>query len=124
LSESADSNDHLVDGEVLDTLSSYEVPLLLRRNTARRFMLVRTDVIHSLGLPALGVKLDSSPGRIRATLTEVSVPGIFLGSCYELCGSGHRAIPIHVLVAYLFKLDRLRAFKALRKISTRLRQLL
>jgi len=93
--ESVDLIDHLLDSDSLDLISGYESPVLLRRNKDTRLITVSTDVLHSLGIPRLGVKLDASPGRIRATLIEVSNPGVYLGSCYELCGRGHRAIPVN-----------------------------
>jgi len=89
--------DHLLDSEMIDLMRSYESPLLLRRIKDTRILTIRTDVLHSLGIPRLGVKLDASPGRIRITVLESSFPGVFLGSCYELCGSGHRAMPINFL---------------------------
>jgi len=82
---------------MIDLMRSYESPLLLRRIKDTRILTIRTDVLHSLGIPRLGVKLDASPGRIRITVLESSFPGAFLGSCYELCGSGHRAMPINFL---------------------------
>jgi len=90
--------DHLIDFESLDVTSSLEAPILLKRDRITRVILVRTDVIHSLGFPRLGVKLDSTPGRISGTVLECSNSGVFLGSCYELCGRGHRAMPIRLLV--------------------------
>jgi len=95
--ETSDRVDHLLDSESLDVVASYESPLLIKRGCDFRVLTVRTDVLHSLGIPRLGVKLDASPGRIRITVLESSIPGRFLGSCYELCGRGHRAMPIHFL---------------------------
>jgi len=86
-----------LDAEGLDVISSYESPLLLKRSFDTRILTIRTDVLHSLGIPSLGVKLDASPGRIRITVLEISTPGVYLGSCYELCGRGHRAMPIHLI---------------------------
>lgn len=80
-------NDHLLDSEELDIGSSFEIPVLLTDNTFR-VVIVRTDVLHSLGVPSLGLKLDATPGRINTTLLEIELPGVVLGSCYELCGSG------------------------------------
>jgi len=79
-------------------MSSYETPVLIQARVPNRIVLVSTDVLHSLGIPRIGVKLDTTPGRISACLVESKVLGIFLGSCYELCGRGHRAIPVHLLV--------------------------
>lgn len=52
------------------------------------------DVIHSWTIPALGVKVDATPGRlnqIRFTTTRAS---ILYGQCSEICGANHRFIPI------------------------------
>jgi len=95
--ECSESVDHLLDSESVEVRTSYESPILVNRRKSTRFLTIRTDVLHSLGIPRLGIKLDTSPGRIRITIIEASLPGVFLGSCYELCGRGHRAIPIHIL---------------------------
>lgn len=89
--------DHLVDSEKMDELSRFDYPLFLSEGLIR-FLLTRRDVLHSLGLPSLGVKLDSNPGRLNSTSVDIISKGIYLGSCYELCGRGHRAIPIFILV--------------------------
>jgi len=108
--------DHLLDSEAIDVLASFEYPLALMVGSISRISLVRADVLHSLGLPNLGVKLDATPGRIRVTLLESLYAGKAVGSCYELCGRGHRAIPIHFLIIFRIKLNRLSTFKVLRKI--------
>lgn len=59
---------------------------------------MRTDVLHSLGIPGLGIKLDSVPGRLNSLVIETQDTGLFPGACYELCGRGHRVIPVRVLV--------------------------
>jgi len=97
-SESEDVYDHLLDSDLVDLSTSYEAPVLLKRGIETRVITVSTDVLHSLGVPRLGVKLDTAPGRIRATTLERFSPGVFNGFCYELCGSGHRAIPISILI--------------------------
>jgi len=91
------SCDHLLDSYSLDLIRSYEVPVL-RKNGRIRILLTRTDVLHSLGFPRIGVKLDSAPGRLNSTVIEVLRPGLFVGSCYELCGSGHRVMPITIFI--------------------------
>nr|YP_010393037.1 cytochrome c oxidase subunit II [Xylophaga oregona]UPX88899.1 cytochrome c oxidase subunit 2 [Xylophaga oregona]UPX88911.1 cytochrome c oxidase subunit 2 [Xylophaga oregona]UPX88923.1 cytochrome c oxidase subunit 2 [Xylophaga oregona]UPX88935.1 cytochrome c oxidase subunit 2 [Xylophaga oregona] len=54
------------------------------------------DVIHSWGVPGLGVKMDAVPGRTNhVSLDPVSV-GFVSGNCYELCGYGHSVMPISV----------------------------
>lgn len=89
--------DHLLDSEKLDELGRFEYPLLLKAARITRFILSRRDVLHSLGIPSLGVKLDATPGRLNTIVFELLVPGLIIGSCYELCGSGHRAMPIYLL---------------------------
>jgi len=95
--ESNDSYDHLLDSDMVDWITAYECPLFLKTGT-NRVLLTRTDVLHSLGFPSLGIKLDSAPGRLNSTTMEVLSPGLFVGSCYELCGRGHRVMPINTLV--------------------------
>lgn len=90
--------DHLLDSDKLDELRSYDYPFLLPLREVSRIIVSRRDVLHSLGFPGLGVKLDSSPGRLNVTTVETSSLGLLMGSCYELCGRGHRAIPIYTLV--------------------------
>lgn len=85
--------DHLLDQEKLDELSRFDYPFLIPQNTTFRLILRRSDVLHSLGLPTLGVKLDSNPGRLNSTTLRGSIFGLVVGSCYELCGRGHRAMP-------------------------------
>jgi len=89
--------DHLLDIEVADILAAYESPVVAFIGLDNRVITIRTDVLHSLGLPRIGIKLDAAPGRIRSSTFNNLVPGVVVGSCYELCGSGHRAIPINVL---------------------------
>lgn len=87
----------MLDSEKLDELSGFDSPLLLKSGLVTRLMLTRSDVLHSLGIPALGIKLDSAPGRLNAVTFDLPITGLIIGSCYELCGSGHRAMPIYFL---------------------------
>lgn len=82
----------------MDNVGAYETPLLIVSNTIARLLVTRTDVLHSIGVPAFGLKLDSVPGRLNVTTVETLLPGFFVGSCYELCGRGHRVMPLNVLV--------------------------
>lgn len=97
-SEQIERIDHLLDREKLDELSGYESPLCLPRIRLIRILLTRSDVLHSLGMPAIGLKIDSAPGRLNSVVFESASKGLFVGSCYELCGSGHSAIPIYILL--------------------------
>lgn len=52
------------------------------------------DVIHSWAVPSLGIKIDSTPGRLNQSIIYSTRPGIFYGQCSEICGINHRFIPI------------------------------
>lgn len=96
--ESYEQNDHLLDPDEVDNLGAFEVPIALVSLGVNRMVITSSDVLHSLGFPRLGLKLDSIPGRLNVTTVEIMSPGLFVGSCFELCGSGHSAIPINALV--------------------------
>jgi cytochrome c oxidase subunit 2 len=96
--ETSDDNvDILLDADRIDLLAAYEYPVLSIIGLDNRVITIRTDVLHSLGLPSIGIKLDAAPGRISLTVFNNSKPGLIIGSCYELCGRGHSAIPISIL---------------------------
>jgi len=94
--EQSDTADHLLDADHLTNVGSFETPVLIRLGLSR-VVLRRTDVLHSLGMPRLGMKLDSVPGRLNTTTSDITSQGLILGSCYELCGRGHRVMPITIL---------------------------
>ncbi len=51
------------------------------------------DVIHSLGIPSIGIRCDAIPGRINLTSTIKSLfNGSYYGYCFELCGQSHSAM--------------------------------
>ena len=56
------------------------------------------DVIHSLAVPAFGVKIDAIPGRLNHTWFKATKVGIYYGQCSELCGKDHAFMPIAVQV--------------------------
>ena len=45
-------------------------------------------------MPALGVKIDATPGRLNQTNFFINRPGLFFGQCSEICGANHSFIPI------------------------------
>ncbi|NBV54948.1 MAG: cytochrome c oxidase subunit II, partial [Proteobacteria bacterium] len=47
------------------------------------------DVLHSLHVPELGIKIDAIPGRINYAWFNAEKPGSYLGQCTELCGQAH-----------------------------------
>jgi len=61
-----------------------------------QLMISSKDVIHSWTIPSLGIKVDAIPGRINQLLIVINRPGFLLGQCSEICGAGHRFIPISI----------------------------
>lgn len=63
-------------------------------NTHLRFIITATDVLHDFAVPALGLKVDASPGRLNQVSTIIQREGIYYGQCSELCGVLHSSMPI------------------------------
>nr|ASY95859.1 cytochrome c oxidase subunit II [Atta colombica] len=61
-----------------------------------RILTSSMDVIHSWAIPALGIKMDSIPGRLNQTLLFMNRPGLFFGQCSEICGTNHSFMPITI----------------------------
>nr|UFZ12880.1 cytochrome c oxidase subunit II [Corydalus sp. 2 YLJ-2021a] len=59
-----------------------------------RVLVTATDVLHSWAIPALGVKIDATPGRLNQTSFFMNRPGLFYGQCSEICGANHSFMPI------------------------------
>ncbi len=68
--------------------------LVLPVNTNIRFILGTNDVIHNFAMPALYLKLDTTPGRINETWVSINDEGTYHGMCSELCGVNHGYMPI------------------------------
>lgn len=68
--------------------------VVLPINTQIRILVTAADVIHSWTVPALGVKVDGTPGRLNQTNFFINRPGLFYGQCSEICGANHSFIPI------------------------------
>jgi cytochrome c oxidase subunit II len=81
-----------------DYLLKVDNPLVVPVNRKVRIITTANDVIHSWGVPALGVKQDAIPGFVRDTWFRSEKVGDFYGQCYELCGKEHAYMPIHVKV--------------------------
>nr|YP_010586227.1 cytochrome c oxidase subunit II [Himalopsyche eos]UZZ43989.1 cytochrome c oxidase subunit II [Himalopsyche eos] len=64
--------------------------------TQIRMIITATDVIHSWTVPALGVKIDGTPGRLNQGSIFIVRPGIFFGQCSEICGTNHSFMPIMI----------------------------
>jgi len=61
-----------------------------------RLLLTSEDVLHSWGVPSLGIKLDTVPGRLNETWVEIDEEGMYYGFCSELCGTNHSFMPIAI----------------------------
>nr|YP_010446974.1 cytochrome c oxidase subunit II [Loxocera lunata]UTM10339.1 cytochrome c oxidase subunit II [Loxocera lunata] len=68
--------------------------IILPMNTQVRILITSADVIHSWTIPALGVKVDATPGRLNQTNFMINRPGLFYGQCSEICGANHSFMPI------------------------------
>ena len=66
-----------------------------------RVLVTSSDVIHSWGVPALGIKVDACPGRLNQLSLYISRVGYYFGQCSELCGLNHAFMPISVLATPL-----------------------
>nr|QUQ06997.1 cytochrome c oxidase subunit II [Euroleon coreanus] len=67
---------------------------MLPMNSQVRVLVTAADVLHSWTVPALGVKIDATPGRLNQTNFYISRPGLFFGQCSEICGANHSFMPI------------------------------
>lgn len=68
--------------------------IVLPNNNQIRILITAADVLHSWTVPALGVKVDATPGRLNQTNFFINRVGLFYGQCSEICGANHRFIPI------------------------------
>jgi len=58
------------------------------------FLITSGDVIHSWGVPSLGIKVDAVPGRLNQQTVLIQELATIRGQCYELCGAYHGFMPI------------------------------
>ena len=70
--------------------------VVLPVETNIRMLFTSADVLHDWAVPALGVKLDTVPGRISENWIRINKEGDYYGMCSELCGIYHGFMPIHV----------------------------
>jgi len=78
--------------------SAADEPMVVPVNKVVRLLITGSDVIHSVGLPAFGLKTDAVPGRINETWFKADRIGVFYGPCSELCGVDHAFMPIEIHV--------------------------
>nr|AVC55945.1 cytochrome c oxidase subunit II [Ips sexdentatus] len=65
-------------------------------NSQVRILTTSADVIHSWAIPSLGVKIDSTPGRLNQSSFFINRTGLFYGQCSEICGANHSFMPITI----------------------------
>nr|YP_010975285.1 cytochrome c oxidase subunit II [Aneogmena fischeri]WNX92419.1 cytochrome c oxidase subunit II [Aneogmena fischeri] len=68
--------------------------IILPMNSQIRILVSAADVLHSWTIPALGIKVDATPGRLNQTNFLINRPSLFYGQCSEICGANHSFMPI------------------------------
>jgi len=71
-------------------------PIVVPVNQTVRVLVTGADVIHAFAVPSFGVITDAVPGRVNETWFKIDRPGVYYGSCRELCGVDHAFMPIEV----------------------------
>lgn len=79
---------------LLDTDNLVALP----EKTPIRLFISSADVLHSWTIPTIGIKADSTPGRLNTVDFLTIKTGTYFGQCSEICGTNHRFIPIKVRV--------------------------
>nr|ADP01811.1 cytochrome oxidase subunit II [Solenopsis invicta] len=87
-------SDQLMDNEF--RLLDVDNRCILPFNFPIRILTTSMDVIHAWTLPSLGIKMDSTPGRLNQTSMFINRPGVYFGQCSEICGINHSFMPIAV----------------------------
>ena len=87
-------DDELEEGQ--PRLLATDTAVVLPVGATIRLLTTADDVIHSWAVPALGVKMDSVPGRVNETWFQINREGIYYGQCSELCGTLHGFMPIMI----------------------------
>ena len=74
-------------------LLAVDNPVVVPENTHVRLIVTGADVLHDYAVPALGIKIDATPGRLNQTSLLAERIGTFYGQCSELCGVWHGFMP-------------------------------
>ena len=77
-------------------------PRILRPAAA---LFVVTGAVCSYFMDTFGVIIDAIPGRVNETWFKIEKPGVYYGSCRELCGVDHAFMPIEVKVVTQAEFD-------------------
>ena len=73
-------------------------PMVVPVGAPVRLLVTGADVIHSVAMPAFGLKTDAVPGRSARNQVSLTRPGTYYGQCSELCGVDHAFMPIQINV--------------------------
>jgi cytochrome c oxidase subunit 2 len=68
--------------------------VVLPTSTHVRVLISSADVLHSWAIPALGIKVDATPGRLSQASLFLKREGVYYGQCSEICGVNHAFMPI------------------------------
>ncbi|HEY9567172.1 MAG TPA: cytochrome c oxidase subunit II [Thalassobaculum sp.] len=59
-------------------------------------LVTTSDVMHSFFIPAFGVQIYGTPGRVNETWFQIEKAGVYYGQCNQICGLNHAYMPIVV----------------------------
>ncbi|GAD58862.1 cytochrome c oxidase subunit II [Brevundimonas sp. BAL450] len=85
-------------GQGLPYLLAADEPMVVPVGQTVQLLVTASDVIHSVALPAFGLKTDAIPGRVNETWFRADRTGVFYGQCSELCGVDHAFMPLQINV--------------------------
>ena len=77
-------------------LLDVDQPVVLPINTNVRIQFASTDVMHSWFMPALGVQVYTTPGRLNEGWVNITKEGTYYGQCNQICGVNHGYMPIKI----------------------------
>lgn len=77
-------------------LLAVDEPVVLPVDTNIQLLFTSDDVIHNWAVPALGLKIDTTPGRVNERWVRITAEGKYYGMCSELCGVNHGFMPIEI----------------------------
>jgi cytochrome c oxidase subunit II len=63
-----------------------------------RIQMTASDVIHGYLVPAFGIQMDASPGRLNEMWFKADKVGTYYGQCTQICGVKHAYMPIEYKV--------------------------
>lgn len=70
--------------------------VILPVDTNIRILFASADVMHSWFMPALGVQVYTTPGRLNEGWVNITKEGTYYGQCNQICGVNHGYMPVKV----------------------------